>query len=150
MARGNLPTDAVFIRHSNAVAAGQTTITPSSGVDMAGFEEVTFLVCWGTIDSTGVQSIEVHQSSDDGASDSYTAITGTNVTAADTDDNKITYVTVRQPTERYVKCIVNRDTADSTVDGIIAVQYGASAKPTTQGSTVSGGEIHVGPAEGSA
>ncbi len=110
-----------------------------------------FLVHWGTITATGVQSIEVHQSSDDGASDTYTAITGTNVSAADDDDNQITYVDVYKPREQYVKCVINRATANSVVDGITAIQYGASRKPTTHDSTtVSGGEIHVSAAEGTA
>ena len=137
-------------RHSNAVAAGTSTITPGSGIDMQNFESCLFMILWGAIVSGGVQSVEAHQSSDDGGSDAYTALLGSKVTVTDTDDNKITYVDVVKPRERYLKLIVNRATQNATVDGIIAIQYGPRKMPITQDSTVSGGETHVSPAEGTA
>lgn len=147
----NLSKNAKLTRHNNAAAAGQTTITPTSGIDMSGFESCMFVVAWGTIAATGVQSIEVHGSDDDGVADAYTALLGTKVTVADDDDNKLTYVEVVQPTCRYLKCVVNRATADSTVDGIFAIQSGAMKKPVTHcATTVSGGETHLSPAEGTA
>jgi len=149
--RFDLGSDALLTRHSNAVAAGTSTITPANGIYMAGYDSVTFLVLWGTITTSGAQSIEVHSSSDDGDSDSYTALASTKVTVADSDDNKVTYVTVHHPPEDYVLCVVNRATQNSVLDGIVAVQYnGSVTRPVTQGSTVSGGETHVWPAEGSA
>ena len=138
------------IRHSNAVAAGATTITPSSGIDMNAFSRCTFLVEWGTIVSGGVQSIEIHQSSDDGVADSYTALTGTNVSVADDDDNKVTIVEILNPRERYVKCIVNRATQNSTVDSILAIQSEPKTPGAVDDSTVSGTEAHASPAEGAA
>jgi hypothetical protein len=41
-------------------------------------------------------------------------------------------------------------TADATIDGVIAIQYGARVLPTSQDSTVAGIETHVSPAEGTA
>lgn len=118
---------------------------------MAGFQSVLFIISWGAITATGVQSVEVHTSSDDGAGDAYTAITGTKVSAADDDDNQLTYVEIHKPLEQYLKLIVNRATANSAVDGIIAIQYNATHKGTTHdSSTVTGGELHVSAAEGTA
>jgi len=147
----NLSKDVKITRHNNAAAAAASDITPSSGIDMSGFEGCLFIVPFGAITASGVQSIEVHQSSDDGSSDSYTAILGSNVAVADDDDNQCFYVDVFKPRERYLKCIVNRATQNSVVDGIIALQYGASKKPVTHDSTtVGGGELHVSAAEGTA
>lgn len=149
----NLSKNAKITRHSNAVAAGTSTITPSSGIDMANFESCIFIVSMGTITASAVTSIEVHASSDDGASDSYTALTGTNVAIAADDDNQVFYVEVHKPvpSNRYLKCIVNRATANAVLDGIIAIQTGAKKLPVTHDSTtVGGGELHVSPAEGTA
>jgi len=138
-------------RHSNAVAAGQTTITPSAGIDMLGFETCAFEILWGAITAGGAQSVKVQQSNDDGVADDYDDLEGSGQTVADDDDNKITIVEVVRPTKRYLKCLVLRATQDSAVDGIVAHQYGARTLPVTQdATTVSGTEVLVSPAEGTA
>lgn len=148
----NLLTNLKVTRHNGPVAAGTTTITPSAGIDMKGFESCLFIVPFGAITAGGVQSIEVHQSSDDGVGDAYSALAGTNVAVADDDDNKYAMVEVRNPGKRYLKCIVNRATQNSAIDGIVALQgTTARKKPTTQPDEVAAGsEVHVGPDEGTA
>lgn len=138
------------ILHSTAVAAGTTTVTPSAGVDTQDCEGVQFTVAMGAIVAGAATSIEVHQSSDDGAVDTYTAITGTKVTIADDGDDKVYIVDVRRPRERYVKCIVNRATQNSTVNAIVAQRYGVSKVPISQHASVGGSEFHDAPAEGTA
>lgn len=138
------------IRHSNSEGAATSTITPSNGIDTQGFDSVEFEVLWGAITGSGVQSVEVHTSSDDGDSDSYTALAGTNISVADDDDNGITIVDIHRPPERYVKCIVNRATQNSAVDGIVAHLYNAREIPITEDSTVTGSEFHNAPIEGTA
>lgn len=143
--------NAKTVRHSNAVAAGVTVITPSAGIDMKGFETCTFHVLFGAIVAGGVQSIEVHQSSDDGVVDAYSALAGSNVVVGDDQDNKIAIVEVVRPQKRFLKCIVNRATQNSVVDGITAILTHPRAKPVTQDSTVMAtSESHVSPAEGTA
>jgi hypothetical protein len=146
----NLVANSKITRHSNAVAAGQTVITPGTAIDMAGFESVTFLVAFGAITASAVTSIEVHCSSDDGAGDAYTALAGSNVVVTDANDNKVAAIDVIRPPERYVKCIVNRATADAAVDAIIAIQTGAKSLPVTADATIVGNEVHQSPAEGAA
>jgi len=144
----NLSKNCKITRHSNAVAAGTTDITPSSGIDMQGFEGCLFIVEMGTITSSAVTSIKVQQSADDS---SYADLEGTSVTIADDDDNQIFYIDVIKPSDRYLKLIVDRGTANAVVDGITAIQYGARKAPTTHDSTtVGGGETHVSPDEGTA
>ena len=147
----NLSNAIKVTRHSNAVAAGSSNETPSGDIDMQNFESCIFQVSFGAIVSGAATSIEVHTSSDAGVADSYTALLGTKVTVADTDDNKIAQVEVSKNLERYIKCVVNRATQNSTIDGITALQYGARVLPTTNdSSTVIANEIHVSPAEGTA
>ena len=148
----NLSSTGKITRHSNTVAAGTSDITPSSGIDMQdGYDGCLFMVEMGTITATAVTSIEVHQSSDDGGNDSYTAIVGTKVVIADDDDDKVFWLDMVRPRERFLKCIVKRGTANAVLEGITAIQYGAHTRPTTHdAATVGGGERHVDAAEGTA
>jgi len=134
-----------YTLHHGAEAAAQTTITPASGIDMAGYETCIFLVHFGTITAGAATSIEVHTSSDDGAVDTYTALLGSGVTVADTQDDSIVTVEIKKPLERYLKCIVNRATQDSVVGNIIAIQGGARKEPVSNT-----GEVHLSPIEGTA
>lgn len=147
----NLSENVKFTRHSNAVAAGSTDIEPSNGVDMQGFEGVTFLVAFGTITAGAVTGIRAQQSDDDGDSDGWSDLEGTAVAVADDDDNQVFYLDIFKPLKRYVRCVVDRATQNAVVDGIFAIQYGTRAAPTTHdATTVGGGELHVSPDEGTA
>lgn len=139
----------VVTLHSGVTAAGVTTITPS-GLDCSGCDHVRFVVQWGAITATGVQSAEIHQSSDDGAVDTYTAIAGTNVSVADDDDNKLTVIDIINPREAWLKCVINRATANSEVNGIIAIQDMGAAPSTMIAGDVQGYEKHIYAAEGAA
>ncbi len=146
----NLTTSSKLTRVSNAVAAGTTAVN-SASVDMQGFEACTFLVAFGAITTGAVTSLKVQQSGDDGVADSFADLTGTSITIADTDDNKIVAVEVHNPRERYVRCVVSRGTANAVIDGILAIQTGPKDEPTTHdAATVVGSEIHHAPAEGTA
>lgn len=147
----NLSKRTKLIRHSAAVAAGTSVITPGSGVDCQGFRSCRFIASFGTIVAGAATSVEVHQSSDDGSSDSYTALLGSKITVADDDDNKLVAVDIVAPRERYLKLVVNRATQDATLDGIVAELYDPSEIPTTDdSSTVVDQETHIAPAEGTA
>ena len=139
------------IRHHTAEVAAQTTITPATGVDMAGAESCLFVVLWGVITGTGVQSIKVQQSSDNGVGDGFSDLTGSSVSVSDTSDGKMTFVEVVNPEKRYLKCLVLRGTANSVVDGILAFVQGSSRLPVTQPTaTVASVELHQTPIEGTA
>lgn len=146
----NLAKNCKIQRVKVAQAAGTSDIT-SDAVDMQGFEACMFIVEFGAIVSGAVTSVKAQQSSDNGSSDTYADLTGTSVTVADTDDNKVAYLDVVRPKERYLKCIVDRGTQNATVDSMLAILYNPRVKPPTHdSSTVLGGEVHVSPAEGTA
>lgn len=146
----NLSNMCSAIRVSSAVAAGTTDVT-SSAIDMQGYEGALIIFAFGTITSGAVTSCLVHQSSDDGGADAYTALLGSGVTVADDDDNQIVIIDVYKPRERYLKGVIDRATQNAVVDGIFVLRYGASKQPATNDSaTVVGREIHRSPAEGTA
>jgi hypothetical protein len=135
------------IRVSNAVGAGQTTITGTT-VDMQGFDSVQFEVLFGAITAGGVQSIKARQGADSGMSDAADLL-GTGQTVADDDDNKVFYIDLHEPLERYVDVQVLRATQDSAIDGILAHLYNAKDLPITEDANVSG-EFFQSPIEGTA
>jgi len=146
----NLSKECKLVRHSAAVAAGTSAITPSAGIDMKGFDSCLFVAAFGTITSGAATSIKVQQSSDDGVADGYSDLTGTSVTVLDTYDDKLVYVEVVRPAKRYLKLIVSRATQNAVLDGITAILSGAHDVPTTHDTTVATGETWIAPAEGTA
>lgn len=136
------------VRHNNGAVAGTSTITPSAGIDMQGFNACKFDVLLGAITSTGVPAIKVQQSDDDGSTDAYSDLEGTAFAATDADSNKIISVEIIRPKKRYLKLILTRTTANVVLDGIIATLSNAQGLPITHVSL--GNEKHVSPAEGTA
>lgn len=143
--------DQVSVERSlNAVAAGVTDQN-GTGVDLQGYEGVMFVAAFGTLTATQVTQIKAQQSDDDGSSDAYSDLEGTNVgPLADGDSNKLLVLDVYRPLKRYVRCVVDRGTANAVIDDVIAIRYGARAIPTTQPAGVIDSEAHVSPAEGTA
>lgn len=135
-------------RVSDAVAAGTTDVN-STGVDMSGFSAVAFLVALGTLTATAVTSIKLQQSDDDGSADAYSDLEGSAITVADDDDNQIFVAEVVRPGKKYVRCVVDRGTANAVIDSIVAIQHQARSVPTTQPATTTV-ESSVSPAEGTA
>ena len=131
-------------RVSNAVAAGTSDVNCTS-VDMEGFETATFVVSFGTITATAVTSIQIDHSSDN---TNWNAVAGSKVTVPDTASNKVAITETVRPTLRYVRCTVDRGTANAVIDGVVAIRSNARKAPVTQGATVQGATIIVGSTTG--
>lgn len=145
----NLSNQMKLTRAKVAVAAG-TSDQNSSIIDMANFEGVIFTVLFGTITSGAVTSVKLQHGADSGGSD-MADIEGTSITVADTESNKAVRLDLYRPRYRYVRCVVDRGTQNAVLDGITADQYGARVQPTTDDSTtVTGREVHVSDASGTA
>lgn len=128
-------------------AAGTTDIEGVT-LDMQGFEGVLMLVTMGAITANAVTSIKAQQGAASNLSDAAD-LAGTAQTIADTDDDKVFYIDLFRPQERYVRLYVDRGTANAVVASAEYIQYGARKEPTTHGSNVSG-ETHVSSSEGTA
>jgi hypothetical protein len=129
-----------------AGAAGTSAIN-SSVIDMSGYGAVCFIVQFGAIVSGAVTSIKAQQ---DITSAMSTAadLAGTNQTVADTADDTVFYVDIRNPQKDFVRLVISRATQNATCSAI-AVLYRSRIKPTTHGAGVAG-ETFVAPAEGTA
>jgi hypothetical protein len=141
----SLVKESVITRVSNAVAAGTTDVECTS-VDMAGFDAVGFIVCFGTITGTAVTSVKIQGSSDNST---FVDLEATSITVADDDDNQVFVPeTVRAP-YRYIRAVIDRGTANAVIDSVVAVQHQARFMPVTQPSTTTG-ELNVAPIAGTA
>ena len=130
-----------------ALAVAAQTALNSDVLDMQGFDGVMFIALLGDVDSTCVltltakgntaNSISSPTPSALGATDAFTA-------SATTADSKVLLVDIFRPLQRYVFANLTRTTANAAVGGIIAIQYKAGFKPTTQDATVIASKFAVG------
>ncbi len=145
----NLTKNVKMTKIENATAAGTSTPITSTTIDMAGFEGCMFVVSFGAIEASAATSVEVHTSTVTGSG--FTALLGTGVTVADDDDDGLVWIDIHKPLERFLRLIINRATQNSTIDMVLALQYGPKTGPTTHdATTVAGGEFHVSPIRGTA
>ena len=145
----DLNREAKVTRVMDAVAAGTTVQTQTTGLDMAGFESCTFIASFGTLTANQVTSVEVHQC--DTVAGTYAAIAGSNSGPLDDDDDdKLVVVTVVRPREQFLKVVINRATANAVIDGVVAIQSPAHKAPVSHAASVALSESVFSPAEGTA
>lgn len=140
---GKLSEDVKITKVADHTTAGTSAVT-SSSVDMQDYEGVIFISSYGT--AAAGNTAHAEQSSDDGSSDAFADLAGTEVGVSTSDED--VWVEVHRPTERYVRAAFLRGTS-STLESIYAIQYGAKIKPVdnTTAGTIHG-ESHNSPAEG--
>jgi hypothetical protein len=124
------------------VATGTTTITQTTGLDTANFEGTLFIIRLGSPATNN--NIRIKQC--DTVGGTYADLAGTLVGNHATDNPLV--VDVKNPKEQFLKYEVTRGTT-TTIDTIVAIQYGPRNKPTTQPSGTQS-EMYHGPAEGTA
>lgn len=140
------------LAHAPAVA-GSADITDSFVVDMQGYDSVRMCVAFGTITGSAVTSIRAQHAD---AKTSATALTsgadilGSDVTVADTYDNKIAILDIVKPAKRYVQLVIKRATQNAVVDYAWYELYGPRKLPVTKDANVAVQEITVSPASGTA
>lgn len=134
----NLSKDIKITVVAAAAAAAQTAVT-SDVLDMSGYDGVMFVALMGDVTSGSKLTLTAKGNSANSTS-SPTPVTQkatTEFTAGASDaDSKALVVDVFRPTLRYQFCELARTTQNAVVGGIIAIQYGASSKPTTHDASV--------------
>ncbi len=120
-----------------AAAAAQTELV-SDVLDMQGWDGVIFVALFGDVTDTAVLGLTVkgntanHVSSPAPVTQAAAAFTA----GASNADSKALVVDVCDPMLRYVFASVTRTVANAVVNGVIAIQYSAESKPTTQDASV--------------
>lgn len=130
-----------------AAATAATTELVSDVLDMSGFDGVMFIALTGDVTASSVLTLTVKANSANSVS-SPTPVTQkatAAVTAGATDsDSKVLMVDVYKPTLRYVFASLTRADQNAVIGGVIAIQYGAKSKPTTQAASVIASAFGVG------
>lgn len=107
----------------NSSTAATSTVN-SSSVDMAGYENALFFGRFGT--PAANNTIKIQQSDDNGGSDDWTDLAGSQVVPGASDEN--VYVDVIRATKRYVRAVFLRGTS-TTLSDLWCVRYGARNLP---------------------
>jgi hypothetical protein len=132
-----------------ATAVGTANITGTT-LDMSGFEGVEFVLLAGTI-TDGVAAVKASSGAAANGSDAQD-LAGTSTSLSSTQDGDVAALDLYRPLDRYVTPVVVRGGATGgVINGVIAIQYGAHVKPTTQdATTVPVSKTVVSPAYGTA
>lgn len=124
---------------SGNTAAGTSDTITTSVVDMAGYDEATFLVYFGDVTVAAVVTPTVKVNTANSTSSPTPtvgkALSARTCTATDT-DNKIMAITLTRPAARYAFLELVRATANAAINGIICIRRRARTVPVTQSTDV--------------
>lgn len=135
----------VKVTKVSAAVATATSAVNCSAVDMQGFEGVMFVASIGSANVGN--GIKVQQGQQSGMGDAAD-LAGTQVLSDGTQTDLV--VDVNQPQERYVRPVIIRAGATTTVEAAWAIQYGPRSKPVSNATAAQAVETHLSPDEGTA
>lgn len=118
-------------------------------LDMKGYDGVLMICTLGAVATGAVTNIKAQQGAAANMSDAADLI-GSSVAIADDDDSKIKYIDIHRPRERYVRAYVDKDATNACAETVTYIQYRGRERPVAAHGTGVAGEVHVGPAEGTA
>lgn len=142
---GLLSENAKLIKLADHSTAATSAVT-SAALDTQGFGGAWIFSSFGT--AAADNTMKLQYSDDDAATDAYSDVAGTSVSAGTSDED--IWIDCKRPAKRYVKAVFARGTS-STLESIWAILYNPTNVPvdnTTSGTIT--GEAHVQPAEGTA
>lgn len=128
-------------------AAAATTAIDSSILDMQGYEGVMFIALTGDVLDTSALTLTVKGNSANSLTvptpvvQAATTLFTADATSA---DSKALLVDLYKPALRYVFATLTRATANAAIGGILALQYSAGNKPTTQDASVIASKFGLG------
>jgi len=132
------------------VGAASNTDQNSDRIDMAGYENVTFIVPITDSADTGVATITAEQNSAD-SDTGMAALSGASATATSAEDDdlngQLLVLEVERPQERYVQAVLTSATANIAFGNMIAILHGVRTKPVSEHSTVADMTLAIEPAE---
>ncbi len=132
-------------RIATPAASAQATVT-TDVVDTQGFDSVVLTALLGTIAATGTVVATAQQGDESNGSD-MASLSGATASADASDDNKLLSIELYRPTKRYVRLSIARGTANSAVDGAIAILRDPQDMPVTRSSDEADYTFLAAPAE---
>lgn len=133
------------------IAAAAAADRSGEVIDMDGWRGVLMCVKFGTIAAGAVTSIKAQQDSASAFNVDPKDLEGTAIAVAADDGDQMFILDIYEPTDRYVRVVVDKDGTNATQETAWYVRYGARFRPTAN--TVADEvtyERHQSPAEGTA
>jgi len=135
---------AKFDKTSIAAVAADTAITDGDILDLQGFDSVCGIAILGEVTTASVPTLKAYTGDVAALTDGvYETVTATKTASGNDTDNTLLVLDVIKPGKRYVRFDLTRASANTVLDGIIAIRYNARTIPVTQGADVADGEISV-------
>lgn len=139
----------VKVSLASGAAAVATTNVNGSTLDMSGFDGVVFILQAGAITDGNLAVKAAGGAASDGSDKSDLAGTLTTITNAQ--DTDLAVLDLYRPLQRYVTPVIVRGgSTGAVVQGLVAIQYCGSTKPTVQDATVALAKLAISPAFGTA
>lgn len=117
------------------VAAGQTTITPASGVYIPTGSAALVIAAFGTVTAGSVSAVQIQVSKDNGVTDAYSAIGGSG-TAVPAGSGGLVLIDVYRPIKPWVLPVVTRTVQNAALAAIIVLIYEYGQLPPVPDLTV--------------
>lgn len=114
-----------------AVAAGSTDVATAE-VDMSGYEGVLFLASLTPASTATTYKVSAQVAAS--TTTTFATVYGSSEETGASGGMSGTLlhsVDLRQPSQRYARCYVTRDTSNVAIESVIALQYGPMKAPTT-------------------
>ena len=112
---------------TKGLAAGTTDVN-SSSIDCLGCTALNVVIDLGAVTSTGVGTFQLQRSDNNS---SWANITGAAYAWTDADTNKTVTIALAELTNRYIRIVTDRGTANTVISGIKAY-ISPRAVPVTQ------------------
>lgn len=126
---------------SPAAAVGTSTINGTT-LDMSGFDGVMFVLLAGAI-TDGAPGVQAASGSAANGSDKQTLL-GALASLTNAQSNQIAILDLYRPLDRYVTPeIVRGGSTGAVIGGLVAIQYCAGFKPTTQDAATIASTVQV-------
>ena len=100
--------------------------------DTQGYDGVLCIVTMGAITSGAVTSLKL-QTGTDAAMATAVDVTGSSITVADTDDDKVFALDIRRPLKRYMWVYADRATQNAVIENAVYIGYKSDAQPDASG-----------------
>ncbi|MDE2022399.1 MAG: hypothetical protein KGI71_05825 [Patescibacteria group bacterium] len=123
---------------SQTTAAGQTTVTTNI-VDMSGWDDLLFVVQWGTNTTTAAVSMQLKANSANSTSGmANVGAASTFVDAGGATSNLVSLIEFYRPlsTQRYVELAIARTVANSTILSVTATLFKFKASTAAAGPVI--------------
>jgi hypothetical protein len=143
----NLSSNVKVTLCSPSAAVGTASITGTT-LDMSGFDGVMLILASGAV-TDGAPGVEATSNPTSSTGAGAQALLGALASSA---ANEVAVLDLYRPTDRYVTPVIVRGgSTGSVVNGLVAIQYMAGFKPTTQdAATVANTTLVISPVYGTA